>query len=175
MGGGMRYIIAMLISSFMLSSCVSYKTLYLPDANYLKRRNIETRVFDTSDSKSLLIAAAQVLQDMGYNITESELSLGVITADKKRDAISGFEKAALHTLAFLVRTEATYENIEKFYVSIVVTDVNNSSVKLRVLFAKMSWDNHGNIHTIEEMKDTKLYKRFFDKLEQSIFLTGYEI
>ena len=59
----------------LLSACTSYKNLYIPDANYLARRNVETRVFDTTNTTDLLIASAQLLQDMGYTITESDMDI----------------------------------------------------------------------------------------------------
>ena len=158
-----------------MSACTSYKNLYIPDANYLERRNVETRVFDTTNTKELLIASAQLLQDMGYTITESDMGIGVITASKTREKGSAAGKTALIFLAALSGQPAVYEDVQKFYVSIVNTKANDKQIKTRVTFARIIYDNLGNVVTIEKLDDSSLYVEFFDKLGQSVFLTANNI
>jgi hypothetical protein len=52
----------------------------------LEQRQLQTRRFDTSDEAELLSASAALLQDLGFNLDESETDLGVIVASKDRDA-----------------------------------------------------------------------------------------
>ena len=161
-----------------MSACASYTNLYVPDANYLERRNIETRIFDTQNTKELLVASAQLLQDMGYTITESDADIGVITATKMREAGSKVGKVALEVLAILDRhnnQQPVYEDKQKFFVSIVNTKTKDRKVRTRVTFARITYDNLGSVMRIEKLKDTKLYQEFFDKLSQSVFLTANNI
>ena len=145
----MKKIIFFLTAVVLFSGCVNtQQNLYTLDKDYLERRNIETRVFDTKNEKELLTASAQVLQDLGYSIKESDVNLGLITAEK------------------------TYEDVQKFYVNIVTTPTKEKTIKVRVLFTRKSWDNKGNLFKVEKISDTKTYQQFFDKLSQSVFLTA---
>lgn len=173
----MKKILFFLTTVVLLSSCaVNQKNLYTLDTNYLERRNIETRMFETQDEKSLLTACAQVLQDLGYSIKESDVNLGMITAEKNSDVNSKAGKVALTALSVASilanGNDTTYEDVQKFYVNIVTTPTKEKSIKVRVLFTRRSWDNHGNIFKVEKIVDTKTYQSFFDKLSQSIFLTA---
>ncbi|MCH8926584.1 MAG: hypothetical protein IH924_10715, partial [Proteobacteria bacterium] len=52
----------------------------------LAQRQAQTRRFDTTDEAMLLSASAAVLQDLGFNLDESETKLGLVVASKNRDA-----------------------------------------------------------------------------------------
>ena len=56
-------------------------------ADSLQLRQLQTRRIDGSDEKALLAACVGVLQDLGFNIDESETRLGVIVASKDRSAV----------------------------------------------------------------------------------------
>ena len=160
----------------MFSGCANQQNLYTLDKDYLERRSIETRVFDTQNEKDLLTASAQVLQDLGYSIKESDVNLGMITAEKNSDVTGTTGKIALKTLSILSiasgNGETTYEEVQKFYVNIVTTPTKEKTIKVRVLFTRKSWDNKGNLFKVEKITDTKTYQQFFDKLSQSVFLTA---
>lgn len=159
----------------LISACATDKDLYIPDANYLERRNVETRIFDTANTKELLIASAQLLQDMDYTITESDTEIGVITATKDRNVMPTAGKVVLTVLAALNNQPAVYEDKQKFYVSIVNTKLNGRQTKTRVTFARIVYDNLGKVAEIEKLDDPALYTEFFDKLGQSVFLTANNI
>ncbi len=171
----MKKIIYILAATVLVSACTSYKNLYIPDAQYLERRNVETRIFDTNKTKELLVASAQLLQDMGYTITETDIDIGVITASKTREKGNAFGKGLLIFLAALNGQQAIYEDTQKFYVSIVNTKVNDNQIKTRVTFAHIVYSNLGTPLKIEKLDDVNLYKEFFDKLGQSLFLTAHNI
>lgn len=173
----MKKILFFLTVVILVSGCsVSQKNLYTLSNDYLERRNVETRMFETQDEASLLTACMQVLQDLGYSIKESDIKLGMLTADKNRDVNSKTGKAALKALSVVSMlsngTDTTYEDIQKFYVNIVTTPTKEKTIKVRVLFTRRSWDNHGNVYSVEKITDKQTYQEFFDKLSQSIFLTA---
>lgn len=73
---------------FILSGC---GTTIPPEAlqwspESIKLRQLQTRKFETINEAKLLQASAGVLQDLGFNIDESETRLGVLVASKERDA-----------------------------------------------------------------------------------------
>ena len=68
-----------------------------------------------------------------------------------------------------------YEDKQKFYVSIVNTKANARQTKTRVTFARIVYNNLGDVVRIEKLEDPALYTGFFDKLAQSVFLTANNI
>ena len=52
----------------------------------LAQRQVESRRYEGIGETELLAACAGVLQDLGYNLENSETALGVITAGKRREA-----------------------------------------------------------------------------------------
>src|SRR5260370_7532596 len=74
------------------------KNLMLPTDNALKLREQQSRSYKTTDEAELLSASAALLQDMGFNIDESNKELGIITASNTRSAVS----ATHHTPSILL-------------------------------------------------------------------------
>ncbi|MBQ8870554.1 MAG: hypothetical protein IJ019_04170 [Alphaproteobacteria bacterium] len=167
--------ILFLMVSFVVSGCVSYDHYYKLDEQYLARRQLETRRYDTDDEETLLIASAQVLQDLGFTLDESETKLGLITANKDREAGSTAGKVGIILLAVLAGTQPVYDVSQKIYVTLVSTkNHDNKSHNIRVEFARVIWNNM-NQARIEKIQDEEIYKDFFDKLSQSVFLTANNI
>lgn len=158
----------------MTSGCVSYKHYYKLDEQYLARRQLETRAYDTQDEEALLVASAQVLQDLGFTLDESEIKLGLITANKDREAGSAGQKVGMILLAAFAGTQPVYDVSQKIYVTLVSTKNHNNGYNVRIEFARVIWNNM-NQARIEKIQDEEIYKDFFDKLSQSVFLTANNI
>lgn len=167
--------ILFLMVSFVVSGCVSYDHYYKLDEQYLARRQLETRRYDTNDEEALLVASAQVLQDLGFTLDESETKLGLLTASKDREAGSTGEKVGVFVLAVLFGTPMIYDTNQKIYVTLVSTKSHNGDgYNVRIEFARIIWDSAKNAR-IEKIQDEEIYKDFFDKLSQSVFLTANNI
>lgn len=160
--------------SFVMCGCASYADYYKLDDQYLARRQRETRRFETSNEESMLIASAQVLQDLGFTLEESETKLGLITASKDREAGSTGQKAFVILMA-LAGTQTVYDTNQKIYVTLVSTkSQTNTGYNIRVEFARIIWNNM-NKSRIEKIEEPEIYQEFFDKLSQSVFLTANNI
>lgn len=156
----------------MLSSCVSYNDYYKLDAQYLARRQSETRRFETDDEDAMLVASAQVLQDLGFTLEESETKLGLITASKMRNAMSIGGVASAILLSALFGGPATYDVDQKIYITLVSMKSRDSKgFNVRVEFARII-NNSQNQTRVEVIKEPEIYQDFFDKLSQSLFLTA---
>lgn len=165
----------LVLLSFVMCGCVSYTDYYKLDDQYLARRQLETRRFETNDEESMLVASAQVLQDLGFTLEESETKLGLITGSKDREAGSTGQKVAVVFLAALAGTQAVYDTNQKIYVTLVSTkSPTNSGYNIRVEFARVIWNNM-NQARIEKIEEPEIYQDFFDKLSQSVFLTANNI
>ena len=51
-----------------------------------RHKALQTRTFETSNEKELLSASAAVLQDLGFQIEESAVDVGILRAAKERGA-----------------------------------------------------------------------------------------
>jgi hypothetical protein len=154
----------------LLVSCVSYKGYYKLDDQYLARRQLETARFETNDESAILSASAQVLQDLGFTLEESETKLGLITASKNREAGNTGVKVAVVFLAALGGTQAVYDTEQKIYTTLVSTKSRESKgYNVRIEFARIIWNNM-NQTRIEKIQEPEIYHDFFDKLGQSLFL-----
>ena len=169
-----RIFILFLVVIFMTSGCVSYKHYYKLDEQYLARRQLETRAYETKDEEVLLVASTQVLQDLGFTINESEIKLGLITANKDREAGSAGQKIGMIFLAALSGTQPIYDVRQKIHVTLVSTKNHNNGYNVRIEFARVIWNNM-NQARVEKIQDKEIYKDFFDKLSQSVFLTANNI
>jgi hypothetical protein len=162
----------------------------------LQLRQLQTRRIDGIDEKALLAACVGVLQDLGFNIDESETRLGVIVASKNRSAVdlgdavgdlvvdSLFE-AALDAMFDALLGDAwddddediVYDVTQKIRASIVTRPALDSSGQrlkdaqiLRITLQRLVWDSEGKIAHAESIEDPKIYRKFFDRLSKSIFL-----
>ena len=52
----------------------------------IQQRQLQTRMYDTSDETKILSASASLLQDLGFTLDKSETKVGLIVASKDRDA-----------------------------------------------------------------------------------------
>ncbi len=52
------------------------------DQNQLALRQIQTRIYDTSDRKFVLVSALTTLQDLGFVVDSADADVGMVTATK---------------------------------------------------------------------------------------------
>lgn len=159
---------------FTLTSCVSIQDYYKLDDQYLSRRQIETRGFEIENEEEILNASTQVLQDLGFNLEESETRLGVITASKDRESENTGEKIALIFFSAFNGTQPIYDVNQKIYVTLVSSKSKDTGYNVRIQFARVIWNNL-NQARMEKIYDSSVYQDFFNKLSQSIFLTANNI
>jgi len=136
---------------------------------------------DGIDEKALLTAAAGVLQDLGFNIDESETKLGVIVASKDRSAVTGSQVAGAVILALLGGYSAI-DKTQKIRVSLVTRPASmedgsksQDSHLLRITIQRLVWNTDGMLTRIESIEEPEIYVEFFDKLSKSVFLELHQI
>jgi hypothetical protein len=143
----------------------------------LARRQLQTRLFDTKDEVRLLGASAAVLQDLGFNLDESETDLGVLVASKERDATEAGQIVLAVIVAVLTRVATPVDKLQKIRVSLVSRPhgENGQRTAVRVTFQRIVWNNQGQVSKTEPLDDPKLYQEFYDKLSKSVFLQAHGI
>jgi hypothetical protein len=141
----------------------------------LALRQLQTRKFETNDERMLLAAASSLLQDLGYQLDESEVSLGVIVASKHADATDGGQIASAVLIGVLLGAEMPIDRDQKVRVSVVTKPISKKESSLRVTFQRTIWDTRGNIARTEPIEDPNLYQEFFEKLSKAVFLEAQQI
>ncbi|MHC4631879.1 MAG: hypothetical protein ACYS9C_11505 [Planctomycetota bacterium] len=143
----------------------------------LEDRRLQTRLFDTSDEEKILSASAGVLQDLGFNLDESETDLGLIVASKDRDATEAGQVILASILAGMSGEPAIYDTKQKIRVSIISSHAgeNVERISVRVTFQRIVWDNYGRTSRLERLNDPEMYQGFFEKLSKAVFLEAHGI
>lgn len=112
-------------------------------------RNLQSRRFDTANTRLLMQASIGVLQDMGYTIAESREEFGVIVGSKATPVP--------------VRVQIVVRRAPDQQSSIARATFQFPTAPQRAGFMP------------ETRTDAQLYREFFDKLSQSVFLTAHDI
>jgi hypothetical protein len=156
----------------------------------LKLRQLQTRRVEGIGETALLAATVGVLQDLGFNIDESETQLGVIVASKKRSAVDTADivSSSLESLFFSMleallsadhesEGDINFDVTQRIRVSVVTRPALDSTGQpradaqvIRVTIQRLVWDDEGNLTRAESVEDPKVYQKFFDRLSKSIFL-----
>ena len=173
-----RLVIAILLFA-LLPACantIPKEALQLSPES-LQRRQMQSRYYDTQDEAAILLAGAAVLQDLGFNLDESETDLGVIVASKQRDATEAGDVALSIFLAILIRADVPWDDEQKIRVSLITkpSGTQGERITVRVTFQRTVWNTRGQISKIEGIDEQEIYGEFFDKLSKSIFLEAHEI
>jgi hypothetical protein len=178
-----RLVISTIVFLFLLFGCapkIPKQALQLSQES-LKDRQLQTRHFDT-DEKTLLSASAAVLQDLGFNIDESETELGVIVCSKQRDATSPGQVVTAILIAGITGAVTPIDKEQLIRASLIThpihfdeKDKSKSRTAVRITFQRVITNTQGQITKREGISEAKIYQEFFDKLAQSLFLEAHEI
>jgi hypothetical protein len=143
----------------------------------LQRRQAQSRYFDTRDEIAILSASAAVLQDLGFNLDESETELGLIVASKRRDATEVGQVVGAVIIAALFGTNVVTDDEQKIRVSLVTkpSGEQRERIVVRITFQRFIWDNEGDLSRVEAIDDPEIYQNFFTKLAKSVFLEANSI
>lgn len=152
-----------------------------PPAGAVELRNLQTRRFSTPDQMSLLQAAVQTLQDLGYTVTESSPDVGVLVASKQRDAHEAGQVGLQVALTILAAIggrvhNPIFDKEQTINVTLVATPIQNSQqIEVRASFDRWIVNNHGQKWKSELLMEPALYQEFFEKFSASAFLEAEKI
>ncbi|MBN1829836.1 MAG: hypothetical protein JW884_11940 [Deltaproteobacteria bacterium] len=143
----------------------------------LQYRQMQTRRFETNDESKILASSAALLQDLGFNIDESETDLGIIVGSKDRSAVETAQVVGAVIFAVLFGVPMPTDKNQKMRACVVTNPVGEerSHIAVRVTFQRMVWNTQGQCTKRECLRDPKMYQEFFEKLSQAIFLEAQEI
>lgn len=132
----------------------------------LQIRAYQTRTYDTTDTKMLLKAVANVLQDEGYIIKNANTDLGLITATRESDVQNNGEAFAA---VFFAGANARWKKASIVEATANISDFGKQS-RVRVNFVSKVLDNRGGIVNVKPIGEEKSYQDFFAKVEKGVFI-----
>ena len=152
------------LTLLLLSSCAT--TNVQPQKTQLQIREFQTRTFDVSDSKLVMKAMINVLQDDGYIIENANADLGLITASKETDIESGWQKF------FATLGEGNQARWSKNFIIESSSNISQfgNQTKVRVNFRGRILDNRGGILEVSQIEDEQFYRDFFSRVDKAIFI-----
>jgi hypothetical protein len=195
-----RYRAALLSALLLLAACAAptkpEELLQLsPESS--AHRAMETRMFETPNETELLSASAAVLQDLGFQVSESAREVGFLRAAKERSAreygqeITRVLVALLSTAASVLGggnafTLTPVDLQQQINASLVTRPLDDAGTRyeVRVLFYRLVWKGSGQSgnayvepgqQRMEMIRDAGIYQQFFARLSKSVFLEAQRI
>jgi len=157
----------------------------------------QTRHFETRDSDELLSASAAVLQDLGFQVTESDRDLGFLRAAKERSAREYGQEIRRGIVAFLTTLLSAFgggnavvvlpvDLHQQINASLIAqpSREREGSHEVRIVFYRLVWKGDGSsgdtrIPPGEQrmlmIRDAEIYQRFFGRLQKSVFLESEKL
>lgn len=177
----MRKVIALTLV-LMLSGCVTVpENTFSVTSAQLEQRQLTTRRFEGISETDILIASSNVLQDLGFNLENSESKVGLLTARKDRDATNAGEVAVAVFVALLGGGSMAISKDQTIRVSLVVRPelyeggvLADDKHLVRVTFQRVIRRTDGSA-IAQTLDDPELYTEFFDKLSKSVFLEAQKV
>ena len=167
-------VILICLSSFLACQNRILREALTLSPESLKDRQLQTRIFEGNDEKKILTASAAVLQDLGFNIDETEVSAGVIACSRERDVTDPKEVVLSIALLFL-GIYLPYAEKQKVLASLVTKPLNQKRIAVRITFQHMVWNSDHVLIKNEQINEPEIYQEFFSKLSKSVFLVAHEI
>jgi hypothetical protein len=153
------------------------------DTDCSRLRQMQTRCLDTHDEQRVLQSSAMLLQDLGFELDDSETEVGLLVASKERTAVEAGQVAgaAVGTVVLAVLGALSGTNPgsvpydEKQHMRVcLVTQPTSDGVQVRITFQRIVWNNKGGISKREPLQESEQYTEFFHLLEEAVFLEAHE-
>ncbi len=142
-----------------------------PQKTQLEVREFQTRSYETTDSKMVMKAVLNVLQDESYIIKNANLDLGLLSATKEVDVSKGSSK--FWSTLFLGR-DARWDNNAVIECSANISEFG-AQTRVRVNFQSKTMDNVGAVREVKNVDDEAFYRAFFAKVDKGIFIQNEKL
>jgi hypothetical protein len=196
-----RRVLGPLAALALLTGCVAPRTpptdLVQLHPESAAHKAMQTRTFETRDDLELLSASAAVLQDLGFQVTESVQDVGFLRAAKERSARE-YGQEINRGLILLLTTALSVvgggndvvvmpvDLHQQILASLVARPFNDDGTKheVRVLFYRLVWQGSGQSgdqaippgeHRMQMIRDAGIYQTFFARLNKAVFLEQEKI
>jgi len=163
-----------------IAGCVTVPTGFLkPTNDYLEKRQLQMRQYDTTDQGKIMTSVAGLLQDLGFTLDASETQVGFVAASKKADASNKGQIILMAFLGGLGNNPQAVQQCDRDQVikASVITkpSLDGKKTVVRVTFQRIVWNMGNQINRVETIKDPAMYQKFYDSLSKAIFLEAQQI
>ncbi|MGB9711771.1 MAG: hypothetical protein ACP5J5_05595 [Dissulfurimicrobium sp.] len=158
-----------LILSVSILGCAT--TGVTPQKTQLQIREFQTRSYETNDTKMVMKAMLNVLQDDGFIVKNAVLDLGLLSAEKSVDIEN---KGEAFLAKFFEGANAVWKKASIIECTANVSE-HGKQIRVRVNFQVKVLNNKGGIIKIEQIDDEKYYQDFFSKVDKGIFIQKEKI
>ena len=163
--------------ALLLGACASRPDAAgLRVASPLELRQAQSRSFETADSRLVLKAALNVLQDQGYVIRHADAELGLVTAVmewRSRQANQGLRvlkwAAALPTYGASLLLPTGKTEFSSIEANVNVTP-EGTRTRVRMSLVSKVTDASGAVRSVAPVDDPIAYQRLLAGLDRAVFL-----
>lgn len=157
-----------LIAITLTSGCATNGAT--PPKTQLQIREFQTRTYETNDTKMVMKALLNVLQDEGFIVKNANVELGLLNATKELDVEKKGEAFLAVLGAVLSKTgDARWKKNSIIEATANVSEFG-SQTRVRVTFQAKLMDNRGGVTKVEQVEEGKYYQDFFAKVDKGIFI-----
>lgn len=136
-----------------------------PAKSQLQVRQFQTRSYSDKDTRVVMKAVINALQDEGYMIRNADKELGFISASKESDVENRRESIIARIFS---GSDARYSKNSIMEASANISEFGKET-RVRVLFQTKILDNFNNPVVITQIEDEQFYQQFFAKVDKSLF------
>jgi len=164
-------------TALVLGACVRMpRDAFVVTPEELAQREMETRRYDGIKEGELLVASEEVLQDLGFNLENSDTKLGVLTASKQRSATS---TGGILAAMFLGWGGASKDQVIRVCLVVRPVQATSGSAPAESHFVRITFQRivrrFDNSHVGQTLNKEELYEIFFAKLSKSVFIEAQRI
>jgi len=164
--------------ALVLSACATTSQSHLlgPPQAPLELRQAQSRTFETPDSRLVLKAALNVLQDQGFVIRHADAEFGLVTA--VTEWRSGQPSQGLRILKWVAALPTYGASLllptgqTEFSAIEAILNVTPESgrTRVRISFVAKVTDKKGNVQRVSPVEDPLPYQRLLAGLDKAVFL-----
>jgi len=149
---------------FVCSACMTQNVK--PQKTQLEIREFQTRSYQTKDTKMVMKAMLNVLQDDGFIVKNANVELGLLTATKELDVESGGEAAFA---IFMAGENARYKKNTIIECSANISEFGKET-RVRANFQTKMMNNKNEVMNVKQIEEADYYQTFFSKVDKGIFI-----
>lgn len=157
-------LIALMTATLPLNGCVTQPPR--PQRTQLEMREMQTRSYQDRDTRMVMKALINALQDDGFMVRNADRDLGFISASKEVDVRDSSE---MIWAGIFQGAQARWKSNSIVECSANVSEFGRET-KVRAIFQIKVLDNFGAPVTVHQVEDPHFYQDFFARVDKSLFL-----
>jgi hypothetical protein len=140
----------------------------------LQVRDVQTRAYDTTDTRVVLKAVLDALQDDGFVVKSADANLGLVTATRETVGHDKVARAARWmTMPFTYGLSGLFIHSKETRVLAVTAHVSEfgEQARVRVSFELKIVSSSGEVKRAETIEAPEFYQAFFARIDKGLFLS----